>query len=92
VEPKASVMSEWERTGPLRGRKVRSTPGNEYSRIGGARQRGISGAAVLGSAQKQLCKSVDKECYAGSGSIPSAARYSANLCTGLAKRRIVRRA
>ena len=67
-------------------------PGNESWRIDGADRRGILGAAVPESGAKQLCKSVDKECYVGSGSNRSASRYSVNLPTVLAKRRIVRRA
>ena len=39
---------------------------------------------------KEVCKSVDKERYARNGSKRSAARYSVNLLTLLATRRIVR--
>ena len=52
----------------------------------------ISGAALLESCPKQLCKSVDKERYARNGSRSGAVRYSVNLVTLPANRGIVRRA
>jgi hypothetical protein len=90
-------MAEQERAVRRDGGNIGAAPGwwgrrgreNELGHIGWARPGAFRARLCRSAAQKQLCKSVDKECYVGRGSNRSAARYSDTLFTVLAKRRIV---